>query len=45
MSVVTVLKSDMVDVGTGVIYTLISMETMQLQVQSHHTIWWTGMVK
>ena len=35
---VSVLKSDMVHVGTGVVQMLILTETMQLQVQSHHTM-------
>ena len=36
--VVTELKSDIVHVGTGVVQRLILTETMQLQVQNHHTI-------
>ena len=43
---VTELKSDMVHVGTGVVQMLILTETMQLQVQSHHTMAdWDGQVQ
>ena len=34
----TVLKRDMVDGGTGVVQSSILTETIQLQVQSHHTM-------